>query len=296
MLRDLAPAKVNLTLRIPGRFADGYHAVDSVVVFARSATDSGGQSAAADGLTLESDEPLSLSITGHDAQALAVDDDNLILRAARAFAETYPDGRSGAFRLEKVLPVAAGIGGGSSDAAAALRLLATLNNLTDLARLRTIALPLGADVPVCVSARAQHMAGIGDVLRPLPGFPPLPAVLVNPRIGVSTAAVFESLGLEKGTLRQEDIAPDVPELRSLEAALSYCANGSNDMQDAALSLCPVIGECLDAVTDTGAALARMSGSGATVFGLYRTQDEANAAARAIADRHPGWWVAATTLN
>jgi 4-diphosphocytidyl-2-C-methyl-D-erythritol kinase len=302
MLTDVAPAKVNLSLAVPGRFADGYHAVDSVVVFAHPLPAhplperTAGFYDAADVLMVDPDKPVSLSITGADTETLPADDDNLVLQAVRAFSDAYPDSRLGAFALQKNLPVAAGIGGGSSDAAAALRLLASLNNLTDLHRLRMIAKPLGADVPVCIGARAQHMAGIGEVLVPLPGFPSLAAVLVNPRIGVSTASVFHALGLEKGTMRRDDIAPEVPELRFLDDVLGYCEAHGNDMQAAAMALCPIIGKCISAVNDTGAALARMSGSGATVFGLYRSVAEAEAAAERLVKAHPDWWVTATILR
>jgi 4-diphosphocytidyl-2-C-methyl-D-erythritol kinase len=292
MLSDVAPAKVNLSLRIPGRFADGYHAVDSLVVFAANAD-------AADGLDLEPDVPFSLdikSVKNVGNEQVPIDDSNLVLQAARAFQEAFPDCRTGAFTLEKRLPVAAGIGGGSSDAAAALRLLATLNNITDLQRLRTIAAPLGADIPVCISARAQHMAGIGDIVTPLPGFPQLPAILVNPGVGVSTADVFSALGLESGTMRRNDTVSAQLELLSVSDVLAYLDEQPNDMQSAAATLCPEIGICLDAVAESGAMLARMSGSGATVFGLYDSAAAAHRAAHGISAEHPGWWVADTILR
>ncbi|MEM8878880.1 MAG: 4-(cytidine 5'-diphospho)-2-C-methyl-D-erythritol kinase [Pseudomonadota bacterium] len=291
MLSDVAPAKVNLSLRIPGRFEDGYHAVDSVVAFSSG-------SAATDSLSLDADQPLSLTITGSvtGADAVPNDDTNLVLCAARAFQDAFPDCRMGAFALDKRLPVAAGIGGGSSDAAAALRLLATLNNISDLQRLRLIGEPLGADIPVCVSARAQHMAGRGERVTPLPGFPELPAVLVNPRVGVLTADVFAKLGIQSGTLRAGHAEEAQFELRNLGDVLAYLDEQPNDLQTVAIALCPQIAVCIDAVVESGAVLTRMSGSGATVFGLFDSEAKANHAARTLSASHQDWWVVDTVLS
>lgn len=291
MLSDVAPAKVNLSLRIPGRFEDGYHAVDSLVAFASG-------SAAADSLSLDPDQPLALTVTGDVEGAEPVPDDgtNLILRAAHAFRDAFPDCRLGAFTLDKRLPVAAGVGGGSSDAAAALRLLSALNGIADLQRLRLIGAPLGADIPVCVSARAQHMAGRGEAVTPLPGFPDLPAVLVNPRVGVSTAEVFAQLGLPSGALRTGDAAELRLELRTTGDVLGYLDEQPNDLQGVAMGLCPQIALCLDAVAESGALLTRMSGSGATVFGLYDSDAAAHHAARMLSAGHQEWWVVDTVLR
>src|SRR3954447_8979937 len=183
-------AKVNLTLRVVGRRVDGYHDLDSLVAFADCA----------DRLTLKPGSGLRLKTTGPLAQACGETADNLVLKAGQLLAERVPDLKVGSFILDKVLPVAAGIGGGSADAAAALRLLAQLNGLSlDDERLREVALETGADVPVCLASRACDMTGVGETLLPL-NLPKMPCVLVNPRIPVATKDVFEALGLRHGEL------------------------------------------------------------------------------------------------
>src|SRR5438309_10549284 len=184
-LSDEGRAKVNLTLRVNGRRADGYHDLESVVAFADCA----------DRLTLSPGSDLTLKMSGPLAQACGETSDNLVLKAARLLSERVPDMKVGSFSLDKVLPVAAGIGGGSADAAAALRLLSQLNGLAlDDPRLREVALLTGADVPVCLVSRACDMTGIGESLLPL-NLPIMPCVLVNPRVSVATKEVFEALGL-----------------------------------------------------------------------------------------------------
>src|ERR1700751_309680 len=190
MLTDQGRAKVNLTLRVVGRRVDGYHDLESLVAFADCA----------DRLTLTSGSALALETTGPTANACGEVADNLVFKAARLLAERVADLRVGAFALEKILPVAAGIGGGSADAAAALRLLARLNELSlDDARLAEVALLTGADVPVCLASRACDMTGMGEGLLPLP-LPKLPAVMVNPNVPVATKEVFTALGLRNGEL------------------------------------------------------------------------------------------------
>src|SRR5215813_14233729 len=190
MLTDQGRAKVNLTLRVIGRRVDGYHDLESVVAFADCA----------DRLTLDPGPELSLTTTGPLAQACGDTSDNLVLKAARLLSERVPGLKMGAFALEKVLPVAAGIGGGSADAAAALRLLAKLNGLSlDDPRLQEVALQTGADVPVCLFSRACDMTGVGEQLLPLK-LPDMPCVMVNPRVPVATRDVFEALGLRNGEL------------------------------------------------------------------------------------------------
>src|SRR5712671_3411256 len=180
VLSDEARAKVNLTLRVNGRRADGFHDLDSVVAFADCA----------DRLTLTPGSDLDLKMSGPLAQACGDTSDNLVLKAARLLAERVPDMRAGSFSLDKVLPVAAGIGGGSADAAAALRLLSQLNGLSlDDERLLEVALATGADVPVCLASRACDMTGVGETLMPL-SLPVIPCVLVNPRVPVATKDVF----------------------------------------------------------------------------------------------------------
>ncbi|MFN0113954.1 MAG: 4-(cytidine 5'-diphospho)-2-C-methyl-D-erythritol kinase [Paracoccaceae bacterium] len=272
---EFAPAKVNLSLHVTGRCADGYHLLDSLVVFA----DVG------DTVRAEPADRLSLSVEGPMAGGLAAGEDNLVLRAARLLG----GGRGARLTLVKRLPVAAGIGGGSADAAAAIRALA---------RLWGVAVPgagalaaLGADVPVCMGARAQRMRGIGEVLALVPGLPPLEAVLVNPGVAVPTAAVFRGLAAP-GNPPMPGALPGFPDPASLIAFLAGCRN---DLESPALA--PAIGAALGRLRlSPGCALARMSGSGATCFGLFAGREAAAAAARAIAAERPGWWVTPARLG
>jgi 4-diphosphocytidyl-2-C-methyl-D-erythritol kinase len=285
-------AKVNLTLRVVGRRVDGYHDIESVVAFADCA----------DSLSLEPGAELSLSTTGPLAMDCGEPSDNLVLRAARLLGERVPDLKVGDFTLDKVLPVAAGIGGGSADAAAALRLLARLNALElDDARLHEVALLTGADVPVCLASRACDMTGVGETLLPL-ALPKMPCVLVNPCVPVATRSVFEALGLRNGELLVG--ASDVfggtawPEDgASLEDWVEVLAAGANDLEAPATRIQPVIGQVIAALNATnGAWLARMSGSGATCFAIYENTAEAQRAAQKIQLDHPQWWVHAGVLN
>jgi 4-diphosphocytidyl-2-C-methyl-D-erythritol kinase len=285
-------AKVNLTLRVVGRRADGYHDLESVVAFADCA----------DRLTLTAGPELSLKTTGPLAQACGETADNLVLKAARLLAEVVPDLKSGEFILDKVLPVAAGIGGGSADAAAALRLLARLNGLAlDDSRLNEVALRTGADVPVCLASRACDMAGVGETLLPL-SLPKLPCVMINPRVPVATKDVFKALGLRSGELLvgANDVieAPAWPEagasIADWVAALSAVAN---DLEAPAMRLQPAIGEVLSALRSVdGVMLARMSGSGATCFAIFANAAAAQRAAQKILHDHPAWWVHAGELS
>ncbi len=260
-VKVFAPAKINLFLHVGDKRADGYHALESLAVF----VDVG------DELAIAPAEALSLQVDGPFADGLDGEDDNLVLKAARALNATAR------IVLTKNLPVASGVGGGSADAAAVLRGLGA--GRSDL---HAIAATLGSDVPVCVDSRAAWMEGRGEILTPAT-VPEMHLVLVNPRLGVSTAAVFRALGARSG----------------LGAARSTALEGTrNDLEAPARALQPAIGEVLDAMAASpGARLARMSGSGATCFGLF---DDAEAAARAgklLSDAHPGWWVrAARTLQ
>jgi 4-diphosphocytidyl-2-C-methyl-D-erythritol kinase len=286
-------AKVNLTLRVVGRRIDGYHDLESVVAFADCA----------DKLTLTPGPELSLKTTGPLATACGDLSDNLVLKAARLLAEVVPSLKAGAFELDKVLPVAAGIGGGSADAAAALRLLARLNNLSfDDERLQEVALEVGADVPVCLASRACDMTGVGENLLPLSP-PTMPAVLVNPGVPVATKDVFGALGLRHGELLVG--AADVmtegsswpEEGGSLEEWVEALAAGTNDLEAPAMRIQPAIGEVIAALNATnGAWLARMSGSGATCFAVYENTADAQRAADKIRIAHPSWWVHAGTLS
>ena len=283
-----APAKVNLTLHIRGRRADGYHDLESLVCFA----------GVADMLRLEPGDALSLSIEGPTAMAAGDGDDNLVLRAARNLNERVAGLRLGAFHLTKRLPVAAGIGGGSSDAAAALRLLARLNALPlDDPRLMEAARVTGADVPVCVNAQARMMAGIGDELGPLLILPPLFAVLVNPGVAVETRLVFSKIGLAPGEAGDTARHPDISKASDITSLLTLLRRGRNDMEDAASVIAPSIAQVLGVLAVTpGCRLARMSGSGATCFGLFETCRTAARAAKVLRRDHPDWWAKATVLR
>ncbi|HLZ04374.1 MAG TPA: 4-(cytidine 5'-diphospho)-2-C-methyl-D-erythritol kinase [Bradyrhizobium sp.] len=292
MLSDEGRAKVNLTLRVVGRRVDGYHDLESVVAFADCA----------DRLTLDPASALSLKTTGPLAQACGETADNLVLKAARLLSERVPDLKVGAFTLEKVLPVAAGIGGGSADAAAALRLLGRLNGLAqDDARLHEVALATGADVPVCLASRACDMTGVGESLLPL-NLPKLPCVMVNPRVPVATRDVFTALGLRNGELLVS--AADVIESpawpgggASIGAWVDALSIVPNDLEAPAIRIQPVIGDVLSALRDSeGVLLSRMSGSGATCFAIFGDDALARAASEAIARDHRHWWVHAGVLS
>ena len=283
-----APAKVNLTLHIRGRRADGYHDLESLVCFA----------GVADTLRLVPGDTLSLTLDGPTAIAAGDSEDNLVLRAARHLGERVPGLQLGAFHLTTRLPVAAGVGGGSSDAAAALRLLAQLNGLSlDDPRLMDAARASGADVPVCVLAQARMMAGIGDDLGPLLKLPPLFAVLVNPGVAVETRLVFSQIGLAPGTMGHAGKHPDVSKAAEFTALLPLLRKGRNDMEDAASVIAPSIAQVLGVLAVTpGCRLARMSGSGATCFGLFENCRSAARAAKVLRRDHPGWWAKATVLR
>jgi 4-diphosphocytidyl-2-C-methyl-D-erythritol kinase len=285
-------AKVNLTLRVIGRRVDGYHELESVVAFADCA----------DRLTLTPGSKLDLKTTGPLAGDCGETADNLVFKAAELLRGRVPDLRLGEFTLDKVLPVAAGIGGGSADAAAALRLLAQANGLAlDDPRLIEVAQLTGADVPVCLVSRPCVMTGIGETLLPL-SLPKIPCVMVNPRVAVATRDVFEALGLRNGELRvgASDVfgATAWPEAgASVEDWVEALAAGSNDLEAPATRIQPVIGQVIAALNATnGAWLARMSGSGATCFAIYENTAEAARAAQKIQIDHPLWWVHAGLLS
>ena len=268
-----APAKINLTLHVTGRRDDGYHLLDSLVVF----VDAG------DELFAEPASELSLALAGPMAGQVPAGDDNLVLRAARMVC---PPGRGAALRLHKELPVAAGLGGGSADAAAAVRAIAALYGLPlpDAAALAS----LGADVPACLAARPVRMRGIGERLQPVV-IPPLHFVLVNPGTSLSTPEVFAAL-------EKKENAPMPEELPARSDAASFCrwlAALRNDLETPARALAPVVADVQAALGETeGCLLARMSGSGATCFGLYGDAAAARRAAEGLARAFPDWWVRA----
>ncbi|MBU6425887.1 MAG: 4-(cytidine 5'-diphospho)-2-C-methyl-D-erythritol kinase [Rhodospirillales bacterium] len=267
-ITSFAPAKVNLYLHVTGKRADGYHLLDSLAVFP----------AVGDEVTVEAADALTLSLGGPFGAALQSEPDNLLLKAARALAP----GRGARLSLEKNLPVASGIGGGSADAAACLRALSALWEIKT-ADLPGIALQLGADVPVCLRSSPARMQGIGEILAPAPRLPEFGMVLVNPGVAVPTPSVFKA---RTGAFSPAPALPAMwPNAAAMAADLRLCGN---DLQAVAISIQPVIGDVLTALAALpGALLARMSGSGATCFALFNTAAEAEAAAQRITQE--GWW-------
>ena len=280
-----APAKVNLFLHVGAADADGYHPLASLVAF----TDVG------DAVAVERADRLSLTVTGPFGAGLA-GEDNLILRALRALGRAAGIGKPPlAVTLDKRLPVAAGLGGGSSDAGAALKSAREVLGLTlDDVALAAVAAEIGADGPMCLFARTAWAEGRGEALTLEPNLPPLPAVLVNPGVPSPTGAVYRAYDAGPGATPAR---PAAPANWSVETVIDWLAHQRNDLQAPAIGLEPVIGQTLDAVTAApDVALARMSGSGATVFGLCRDSRTAQATAQALAAAHPDWWVRACLLG
>ena len=282
-LSEQAPAKINLTLRVFGRRADGYHRLESLVVFADLA----------DTLTLSPSGAAALKLTGAFADGCGPAADNLVLKAAAALGVQVEGLKSGRFLLDKCIPVAAGLGGGSTDAAAALRLLARSNDLAlDDPRLYAAARATGADVPVCLKAKAQVMRGIGEELSPALDLPPLAAVLAQPSQPLATGAVFAAFD---PTHSGQPALGDIPLGR--EALLSFLARYANDLEPAAISLAPVIADVLGALRSLpGCRLARMSGSGATCFALFDDSGAAEAAVETLRAQRSSWWTSAVRLT
>lgn len=282
---QLAPAKVNLALHVTRRREDGYHALESLVVFADLA----------DELTAVPSRADTLSVSGPFARGLGAGETNLVSRAVAAFRARWPDAVQTplAIHLTKNLPVAAGIGGGSADAAAALRLMAALAEHTiPVADLFDMAAGLGADVPSCLVSMPLVARGVGEVLTPLPEFPACHIVLVNPMVPLATADVFRRL-------RAHDNypLPELPSPLTRPAQLGiWLAETRNDLQPPAVKLVPVIGEIVAQLAETpGCMLARMSGSGATVFGLFGSSGQAHQAAQVMRAANSDHWVAAAPL-
>jgi 4-diphosphocytidyl-2-C-methyl-D-erythritol kinase len=277
---ERAHAKVNLDLLITGRRADGYHQLDSLVVFVELA----------DRLTFQHRRELTLELGGPFAAGLESEGDNLVLRAARALAAHLGRGPGARIVLDKQLPLAAGLGGGSADAAATLRGLGRLwQGTLAPGELAAMALRLGADVPVCLASRPVRMRGIGEILEPVPGLPRLDLLLVNPGVPVATAAVFAGLGG-----RVPEAVPDQDRPLDRADLAGWLARRPNHLEAPARRLAPAIDEVLAALgAQPGCRLARLSGSGATCFGLFADPAGAAAAAAAIAAARPGWWVRAT---
>jgi 4-diphosphocytidyl-2-C-methyl-D-erythritol kinase len=287
-LVESAPAKVNLTLRVLGRRADGYHDIESLVVFA----------GVGDRLALTPGEALTLAVVGPNAAQTGTEADNLVTKATRALAARVPGLRAGAFRLEKILPVAAGLGGGSADAAAALRLLAQANKLApDDPRLRDAARATGADVPVCLDPRPRLMRGIGEILSaPLP-LPRLSALLVNPGVAVPTKLVFSGWQPSANPRRASTTDFAVSPRMQGEQLLDWLAREPNDLEAPAIALAPAIAEVLASLrAAAGCRLARMSGSGATCFALFSSVGETASAGKTLRAKFPDWWISETVLG
>ena len=278
-----APAKLNLFLHVTGRRSDGYHELESLVAFAE----------VHDRVEVEPADRLLFRVDGPFADALGADPENLVVTAAHALAAKAGVVPRARIRLCKSLPVAAGIGGGSADAAAALRALCALWDVTIPGdEFAALALVLGADVPVCLAARPGIVRGIGERIAPVPALPAAPVVLVNPMIPLATAAVFAAREGPFSTPMTFD-APfgDIP---ALAAALR---GTGNDLAAGARRICPEIDAVLGAIEASPSCLvARMSGSGPTCFGLFPTERAARNAASRIASARPGWWVCPTRLR
>jgi 4-diphosphocytidyl-2-C-methyl-D-erythritol kinase len=285
---ERAPAKINLTLRVLGRRPDAYHELESLVVFA----------GIGDTLSFTPGRSLALAVRGPTAAAAGDLADNLVFKAVRALAERTEGLKLGGFVLSKRLPVAAGLGGGSADAAAALRLIARHNRIAiDDPRLMAAARATGADVPVCLDPQPRMMRGIGELLSPPWRLPGLPALLINPGVSVATKEVF--VALRAGPLgqqyladgAQDDLAPTRADL------IDFVSRHGNDLEPPAMALHPAIAQALAALRAlAGCRLARMSGSGASCFALFDSNRAAAAAARALRLAHPQWWIRPTVLG
>lgn len=322
-LADYAPAKINLSLHVTGRRDDGYHCLETLVAFA------GIDSSACDRLILKEAEECRIFIETDDpACNIGEEQDNLVFKAASSFARHFPLSRSGHFYLKKKIPVAAGLGGGSSDAASALRLLMRLNNISsDIPEIQHIAGTLGADVPMCLIPSMRFMSGIGDQCEKKLINCLLPAILINPRLPVSTPYIFQEIGLSRGEKRPQNRHPHLPDaleahepdighmqmtpsggegykvrdsvISSDQNALlcDYLKHCRNDLQEAASSSVPVIREIITILElQRDCLFARMSGSGATVFGIFSSLKTAHHAADIIRKKHEEWWIAVTELG
>lgn len=270
-INERARAKINLCLHVTGQRADGYHLLDSIVVFA----DVG------DMVSVQPSAGFSLKIDGPFADGLSTGDDNLVLQAAKVF-EPYCNGA--ALTLTKNLPVASGIGGGSADAAATLRAMA---RMTGSELPQDAGLSLGADVPVCLAEQSCRMQGIGDQITPMSNIPQVAAVLIRPNISISTPIIFRKIiDKNNGGITDFDDGDMV----------SYLKKQRNDLQTVARGIAPEIDICLLALEAQGALFARMSGSGATCFGIFDTNETAQHAADKLAKAYPDWWLTSCRLG
>jgi len=276
----MARAKINLFLHVGARREDGFHPLQSLAIF----------TSFGDRLTVKKADELSLEVEGPFAAALA-DGDNLVLKAARALAAYAGSGAGAKITLTKNLPVASGVGGGSADAAAALRALGDLWGLEmDENRLCEIAQELGSDIPVCVESAPAFMEGRGEILTPISALPRLPILLVNPGVAVPTKDVFANLTDRRGA----DMTLPRGRFNDLADILRFLESTGNDLEAPAQALQPVIGEVLASLSAVpGALFTRMSGSGATCFALMPDDGGCARAAAALKQKHPGWWVQPT---
>ena len=286
MLWLRAAAKINLSLHVIGRRADGYHELESVVAFA----------GLCDWLAFEPGDDLTLEVLGPRAREAGPLDENLVMRAARLLAASIPRLRLGRFRLMKRLPAAAVLGGGSADAAAALRLLAAEAGLpVNDARVRASARATGADVLACLSSQARVIRGIGDELGPAIRLPNIYAVLVNPQVQAPTSKVFAAFDLAAISSFESRPRPTVES--SATDVLDFPSLGRNDLQAAAIKVAAPIASVLERLSQIPEArVTGMSGSGATSFALFSDRRSAAAIRRTIAAENPGWWVEATDLH
>ena len=283
---EAARAKVNLTLHMKGKRRDGYHELESLVVFADVSDELVFTPASEDRLSLEG--PF----------AGLVDGENLVLKAKRAFASWLGVTVSGDFLLKKNIPVAAGLGGGSSDAAATIRaLLKAYDRDEDTKTFIRQSAAIGADVPVCLQDSAAWMCGLGERVTPVSGLTPLPALLVNPGIKLSTAAVFKTLNAKPLQPEEAGAPPSFPGWRNPQEAAVWLNEGRNDLEAPAIALEPAVKKVLDALRRLDdCMLSRLSGSGPTCFGIFLSQDAAAEAASEMRRSYPNWWVQATTLS
>ena len=283
VLTHIAPAKINLALHVVGKRSDGYHLIESLAVFAEDGDHLSAEPADADDIT----------VAGRYAAQVPLGEANLIIRARDLLRDRFGEAATPpvALRLEKHLPVASGIGGGSSDAATTMRMLAQLWKLeTEDAELAQLGLQLGADVPMCLAARPLLARGIGEEIEPLKRFPALFVVLVNPGVPLATAHVFQAL-----SRADNETMPIISADGNADAVIDWLVGTRNDLEEPAMSLAPEIADALQALRDGGAAVARMSGSGATCFGIFRSKAEAERAAAAISAAAPAWFVSATRV-
>ncbi len=288
----IARAKINLNLHVTGRRKDGYHQLQSLVVFAHIGDEISLQKIRGHHITGEDQ----LSIDGPFGAGLSPDRDNLILGALRSFRSKWPDALPQYFSVSliKNLPVASGIGGGSADGAAVLNLLRQRAKVSiDQNELAQLALELGADVPVCLANRAMMMCGIGQKLEPVEKLPEVFAVLINPGIGVSTSQVFSELKVKANPA----MPPVPPRFAGVDDLTGWLKTTRNDLYLPAKKLVPEIGELVEEMSRVGdCLLARMSGSGATVFGLFSSKEKANRAAQHLAKKWPRYWCVATKIS